>query len=180
MWEEDQRVSQPVAMAARQDPRLRRRFLFELDESDWPAGYSACRDVAHRNVERLDEIVRAHGWPTPSRAGIDAATAAWGIAQHADDDNDVRRRFLPLLHAAVAEGEPVGEHLAALADRITLADGTPQLYGTLVQDDGDDWVLRPPVDDIERLDERRAAIGLRPWRDWVSTFPPPSTLYGQA
>jgi hypothetical protein len=177
MWTEDQRLSTKVVAASRQDPRLRRIFLFELDESEWPDGYAACREIAHRNVSRLAEIVDEHGWPRPSLYGPEAASAAWGIAQHADGDNQLRKTFVPLLRSAVDDGEPVADHLAALVDRIALADGRPQSYGTLVQDDGDAWVLRLPSEDVERLDERRAEIGLGAWADWVASFPTPSTLW---
>lgn len=179
MWAADQRLSYPVVMAARQDPRLRRIFLFELDESDWPDGYAGCREVAHQNVLRLAEIVRQYGWPRPSRVGLEGAAAAWGIAQHADGDNEMRRGFVSLLADAVSDGEPIAEHLAALVDRIALADAAPQKYGTLVWDEGDDWVLRPPVEDVAGLDDRRSQIGLGSWRAWVATFPSPSTLYAQ-
>ena len=55
-------------------------------------------------------------------------------------------------------------HLAYLEDRVRVNAGQPQLYGTQVTvTDGE---LGPsPIDDRERLDERRAEAGLEPFAD---------------
>lgn len=179
MWQEDQELAVAVFERTRHDPALRQIFLFELPEERWPEGYAACRAQAHRNVTRVADIVDVHGWPGRSMVGEDGAAAAWGIAQHADGDQALRRRLLPALAAAVRAGEVPGDHLAALTDRVLLADGLPQRYGTLIQERDGKWVLREPIEDESSLDRRRAEIGVGPWRDWVALVPPPAQLYSE-
>ena len=88
--------------------------------------------------------------------------AAWLLAQHADRDLDLQRAFLDALRGAVAEGEASPANLAYLEDRVRVADERPQLYGTqFTVTDGD--FVPCPIEDPQRLDERRAAAGLEPF-----------------
>ena len=90
-------------------------------------------------------------------------TSAWLLAQHADLSPACQRRALELVKTAVAAGEASARHLAYLTDRVLVAVGEPQMYGTQYISDPDGSNLRPqPVADPERLDERRAAMGLEP------------------
>jgi len=64
------------------------------------------------------------------------------------------------MRAAVDAGEAPAARLAYLEDRVRVALGRPQLYGTEeIQLPGRDWELLP-VEDPARLNERRAAVGL--------------------
>lgn len=72
-----------------------------------------------------------------------------------------------LLRVAVSVGDASARHLAYLTDRVLVADGQPQLYGTQYTHEADGMELRPqPIADPERLDERRAAMG---WNHTPST-----------
>ncbi len=57
------------------------------------------RERAHH----LAEIVMCHGWPDANMVGIEGATAAWLIAQHADFDVKLQAHFLKLLRASVSK-----------------------------------------------------------------------------
>jgi len=82
--------------------------------------------------------------------------------QHADRDPELQRTFLEALRGAVADGEASPGNLAYLEDRVRVADGRPQLYGT--QFTVTNGELRPsPIEDPQRLDERRAEAGLDPF-----------------
>ncbi len=120
------------------------------------------RRVDTGNTRWLAEILGARGWPGRTMVGEDGAEAAWLLAQHADRDLDLQRTFLEALRGAVAEGEASPANLAYLEDRVRVADGRPQLYGT--QFDVTDGEFGPcPIEDPARLDERRAAAGLDPF-----------------
>jgi uncharacterized protein DUF6624 len=113
-------------------------------------------DSAHAG--RLREILDAHGWPGRSLVGREGAHAAWLLAQHAPDD--LQKRALALMQAA-GPGEVAPADLAYLTDRVRVHEGKPQLYGTQFRIEG--GVLVPePLEDPERVDERRAAVGLGP------------------
>ncbi|MFI6396196.1 DUF6624 domain-containing protein [Nonomuraea sp. NPDC050540] len=93
--------------------------------------------------------------------GDDGGSAAWLFAQHADHDVAFQRRCLDLLRKAVAAGQAELSQVAYLTDRVRVADGRPQLYGTQYHEP--DGRLQPrPIEDLDRLDERRAEMGLGP------------------
>ena len=114
------------------------------------------------NTRWLADLVATRGWPGRTMAGEDGAQAAWLLAQHADRNLDLQRAFLDALRGAVAEGEASPANLAYLEDRVRVADERPQLYGTqFTVTDGD--FVPCPIEDPQRLDERRAAAGLEPF-----------------
>ncbi|MFD8423528.1 DUF6624 domain-containing protein [Streptomyces sp. NPDC059466] len=115
------------------------------------------------NTAWLKEVIFELGWPGIALVGERGADAAWLIAQHADLDPAFQRRALELLKAAVEAEDASPRHLAYLTDRVLVAAGGPQVYGTQYTDDGDGLNLRlQPVADPGGLDERRAALGLEP------------------
>ena len=126
------------------------------------------REVDGDNTAWLKTVVSERGWPARSQLGTAAAEAAWLLAQHADADPDFQRRCLALLDAAVRAGEVSPAHLAYLADRVLRADGEPQLYGTQfwTGPDGSGALEPAPIQDVDHLDERRAAVGLEPFAEY--------------
>jgi len=152
--EEDQRIRHAAMEAS--DPKTGR--LPDNLGAEW-------NRIDTANTEWLNDLVDARGWPGRSLVGEDGAKAAWLLAQHADQSRDLQRKFLDLLRGAVATGEAAGFDLAYLEDRVRVADGRPQLYGTQFQGLGED--LAPcPIEDPDGLDERRAAVGLPPFAEY--------------
>ncbi|MEU6041532.1 DUF6624 domain-containing protein [Actinomadura sp. NPDC047616] len=157
------------------DGRLRARLLRRAKRDQWIRTAAPRRVPPHyallwlwidrRNAAWLRRVVRGRGWPGRSVAGEDGAQAAWLIAQHADRSPEAQRMFLDALRAAVASGEADPADLARLEDRVRVNAGRPQLYGT--QYGMTETGYGPhPVEDPERLDERRAAVGLPPQAEY--------------
>ncbi|KUL55555.1 hypothetical protein ADL22_00750 [Streptomyces sp. NRRL F-4489] len=130
----------------------------------------AWRRLTARHADRLAEIMDAHGWPTADRFGADAARAAWLIAQHADRQLDVQRRALRLLERAVADGLAARRELAFLQDRTLVNEGREQIYGTQIAGVRDGAPVPWPCRDPERMDERRAEVGIPPFTEYVAQF----------
>jgi hypothetical protein len=115
-------------------------------------------EVDQDNTLWLGELVSRRGWPIHSMVGEQAAAAAWLLAQHADQNPALQRRFLDLMENAPA-GEVKPMHVAYLTDRVLLAEGKSQVYGTqmsMIAGEYQPQNLRDP----ETVDERRAAVGL--------------------
>jgi hypothetical protein len=129
----------------------------------------AMRDADGENLPWLKGVIAAHGWPGASLVGTDGAHAAWLLAQHADADPAFQRQCLGLLTAAVEAGEARMRELAYLTDRVLLAEGKPQVYGTQVNRHGDSWVPRD-LGDPDAVDARRAAAGLGPLAEYLERF----------
>jgi hypothetical protein len=134
-----------------------------------PASITRLLAVDASNLHRLREIVAEYGWPGNSIVGEDGAGAAWLLAQHADADVAFQRRCLELLEAAVAEGEASRSHLAYLTDRVLVNEGRPQRFGTQFTQVGGSFEPRP-IEDEERVDERRLDAGLPPLSTYRETM----------
>lgn len=108
----------------------------------------------------LKGVINEHGWPTRTMVGVDGASAAWILAQHADRDPEFQARALELMRPLVAQGEAAPDEFALLTDRVLLAQGEKQVYGTQFAPD-ENGVRRPrPVIEPEGLNERRRSMGL--------------------
>ena len=130
--------------------------------------------AVRRNTARLREIMAAHGWPGRSLVGEDGATAAWLLLQHTNsrvrtirsaDGDEFCRSCVTLLRDAVAQGEAHPRHLAAVADSLRLASSEPPEFASLPEQYPVDRKGRAVIrqnGDLAAIDERRAAIGLRP------------------
>jgi len=107
----------------------------------------------------LAKIIETAGWPGRSLVGDEGAHAAWLLAQHSDRRPALQRRCLHLLEEAVAVGDASPTDLAYLTDRVLLASGEQQIYGTQMTARDGQFVacrLRAP----ETVDDRRASVGL--------------------
>ena len=125
------------------------------------AGYAPKMARVHeRNARRLRRIVESVGWPGTDLVGPDGAQAAWLVLQHAIAEPELLRRTLPLLEAAARAGVADPAHAALLEDRIRFFEGRPQRYGTQFDWDAEGNLSPGDVEEPERLDDRRRAVGL--------------------
>ncbi len=100
-----------------------------------------------------------YGWPGKSLVGKDGANAAWLLVQHADRDPAFQKRCLDLMKEAARKGEVSGQELAYLTDRVRVAQGEKQLYGTQFHT-VDGRLVPQPIEDEPNVDKRRKEIGL--------------------
>lgn len=103
------------------------------------------------NQAALMTMIPEEGWFLRSRYGDEAATAAFRIVQHGDEE--LWRRFLPVLQPLVESGEVAGESFAMMYDRLAISEGRPQRYGTQFVCVEDRWTLAPleNPDEVEAL-----------------------------
>lgn len=164
-----------LEMQARdQEPRRRMQALFEQfgnqrppDSLLMPLAVEMQR-VDSLHLHRFDELIEAHGWPSFRLVGKEGATAAFLLAQHAEQER--QERYLPLLEAAYREGLAAGADWAMMTDRVRVRRGQPQLYGSQVSYDEAGRPRVDPIEDEASVDARRAAIGLEPLADYLRHF----------
>jgi Family of unknown function (DUF6624) len=153
-----------------------RAELFRRMEKDQVArnalDLAGMREADGENLPWLKAVIAERGWPGASLVGTDGANAAWLLAQHADDDPAFQRRCLDLLTVAVEAGEATGQQLAYLTDRVLLAEGRQQEYGTQMTARGGRWVPRN-LRDPDGVDARRAAAGLGTMAEQLTLFTEP-------
>lgn len=127
-------------------------------------------EVDRVHTARLKEIIAQIGWPNFSKVGDLASKNAWLLAQHADLDRDFQEQCLALM-LAEPEGEVRKRDIAYLTDRILVAKGLPQRYGSQFyknKETGKD-TLRD-VEDPANLESRRAEMELEPIAEYLESF----------
>jgi hypothetical protein len=164
----DEELRQELLARSDEDQRIRNlvsaqpgRHIVQLPEelvAEW-------QRIDKGNTQWLAEVLSARGWPGRTLVGEEGAGAAWLLAQHADRHPVRQRAFVHALRNAAGQGQASRAHLAYLEDRVRVNAGQPQLYGT--QFTVTDGELGPsPIEDLARLDERRAEAGLEPFADY--------------
>lgn len=123
-----------------------------------PSMWGKVKAVDRSNTARLIEIVNAIGWPTISKVGIEVSECAWLLVQHATAELKFMKECLALMKQA-SDGDVSPSNVAFLEDRILIMEGKSQIYGTQFHDVGNGFAPYP-IEDIERVDERRARVGL--------------------
>jgi 8-oxo-dGTP pyrophosphatase MutT (NUDIX family) len=115
----------------------------------------------------LEQLVAARGWPGISEVGKRAAAALWLLALHSDPEPDFQLQCRDLLADAVLAGEADPQHGALLEDRVRVAQGRPQVFGTQLLADEAGELSPAPIWDAERVEQRRLEIGLEPMQDYL-------------
>ncbi len=133
--------------------------------------------VKEANATWLKGIIAEKGWPGIARVDRDGAKAAWVIVQHADHDPAFQAQALGLMQKAAEAGDADAADVALLTDRVLLAQGKSQRYGTQFGDAADGAMELRPTEDMETLDARRRAVGLQPLAAYKAML---SEMYGKA
>jgi hypothetical protein len=120
-------------------------------------------DVKH--TERMKEIVAEIGWPTISKVGLEGASNAWLLVQHADHDVDFQEHCLQLMKEAPA-GEVDVTDIAYLTDRVCVNRDRGQLYGTQFTQEDSEHIPRTIEDEVN-VDARRAEVGMGPLSEQI-------------
>lgn len=112
------------------------------------------------NTAFMRSVLAECGWPRQSVVGEDAATAAWLLTQHADMDPQYQAMAAQAMKYAVLAKEASPVRLALLVDRNRRLTDQPQVYGMQTFTGTDGVVRFFDIVTPERLDARRAEIGL--------------------
>jgi hypothetical protein len=119
-------------------------------------------DAAH--TARIKAIFARMGVPDAATVGRSGVADFLVLAQHADMafQADVLAKAEPLMQ----RGEISRQQYALMTDRVLLAQGKKQRYGSQVEvKDGHSVPL--PLEDAAHVDARRAAMGLKPLKDYL-------------
>lgn len=118
------------------------------------------------NLIKVTNILDKHGWLGSDVVGRQGSSALFLVIQHSD--LEVQKKYLPMMRDAVKNKKASGSDLALLEDRVALRQGKKQIYGSQIGRDnttGKHYVL--PLDDPDRVDARRAEVGLPLLQDYV-------------
>jgi hypothetical protein len=148
----------------REDQAVRERFVAAVNAHrgdlpmDDPTGL-AVTHVDEVNLPKLKHLINQDEFPTTAMVGIDGVQAAFLLTTHADDDPLFQAKILKIITPRLRTNEIDGNQFALLTDRVLVAQGKHQRYGTQFEGRGDQ--LKPkPIQDEAHVDERRRALGL--------------------
>ncbi|MEO1050821.1 MAG: DUF6624 domain-containing protein [Bacteroidota bacterium] len=118
---------------ADQKMRIKWSTLYKKQKSETPKFKELTQKLIasdRANTARMREIVQEHGWPTYDLVGRRASNGAWLIVQHSDRNPLFQAKCLPLLKAAVDNGQADPSNYAYLYDRVQVSQAKKQLYAT--------------------------------------------------
>jgi hypothetical protein len=116
------------------------------------------------NLQQLKSIISKYGVPSPAQIGEEGVRSLWLVVQHASTDIDLQESVLEDLKNydyGVGKSE-----IAMMADRIRVAKGLPQTYGTQFRK-VDGAFVPYEISDVENVDLRRAQMDLMPISDYL-------------
>lgn len=121
------------------------------------------------NLKQVALLLDKQGWLGPDIVGHQGSTTLFLVIQHSDLETQLK--YLPLMRAAHKDGKFRGQELALLEDRISIAQGRKQIYGSQISSDPDTGEhYLAPLSDPTKVNERRAAVGLGRIEDYVKRW----------
>ncbi|PKG76825.1 hypothetical protein CXF86_01775 [Shewanella sp. GutCb] len=144
---EDQHIRNKIGEAGWQNPpKALLEKMMKIDES---------------NTGKLKAIIKKHYWVTKDLVGVKGVGAAFLVIQHSPDVA-FKVKMLPYLKQSYLNGEGVsGQQVALLTDRVLIAQGKKQIYGTQA-DVSEGKVEFSPIEDETNVDKRREEMKMPP------------------
>ncbi|MBB1306518.1 hypothetical protein P4S81_12505 [Pseudoalteromonas sp. B28] len=142
---EDQHIRNKIGEAGWQNPpKALLEQMMKIDES---------------NTGKLKAIIKKHHWLTRDLVGVKGVGAAFLVIQHSPDVA-FKVKMLPYLKQSYLNGEGVsGQQVALLTDRVLIAQGKKQIYGTQA-DVSEGKVVFSPIEDETNVDIRREEMNM--------------------
>lgn len=113
------------------------------------------------NQIAVKKILDEKGWLGVDIIGETGNSTLFLVIQHSD--LATQEKYLPMMRQAVKDGNAFAKDLAYLEDRVALAKGEKQIYGTQIERDKETGEYYPlPLIDPVNVDKRRAEMGLFP------------------
>lgn len=145
------------------------REEFGRDSREWAILTADIRITDKSNLEVVEKILDEHGWLGADEIGATANTTLFLVIQHSN--LKTQEKYLSMMEKAVKDGKARGTSMALLVDRVNLGKGELQIYGSQLgpdPDTGEPYVL--PVIEPEKINERRASVGLQPIEEYITRW----------
>ena len=139
--------------------------LYSVEKRGDEAAKAALEKLGRDLTARVCSILNSQGWPSRSALGPEGMNAFVFVISKALPMT-MQLELYPIISDAFDKGEVTGgEVLAIYVDRLRLAIGRKQLYGTQAYI-RDGFLVLAPLELPGGVDERRAKFGLQPLRTY--------------
>ena len=163
-----EKISQTILRLKEKDDKLRAKLI---ENGTLSNGYNQEMKAIHNsNTKELNRIIDAIGFPTSEKLGEEASSAAWLIIQHSIGQPDFMKKCAALMEIEVEKGQADKINFAYLTDRVAVFEGNPQLYGTQFDWDENGEMSPAKIDDYDKVNERRKAIGLNSLEEQIKVM----------
>ena len=163
-----EKISQTILRLKEKDDKLRAKLMENETLSN---GYNREMKAIHdSNAKRLNRIIDVIGFPTSEKIGEEASNAAWLIIQHSIGQPDFMKKWAALMEIEVKNGQADKINFAYLTDRIAVFEGNPQRYGTQFDWDENGEMSPAKIDEYDKVNERRKAIGLHSLEEQIKVM----------
>ena len=139
------------------------------NSAEMQAHWKLIQDADAINLVKITKILDERGWLGAKVIGDQGNSTLFLVIQHADLETQVK--YLPMMREAVSQGNASASSLALFEDRVALRQGKRQIYGSQIGRDqatGEYYVS--PLVEPEKVNERRAEVGLGSIEDYVSNW----------
>jgi VWFA-related protein len=123
------------------------------------------REIRDKSGDTLCQLLKEYGWPSRKLAGEDGANAAFFLLRNTASPT-LQSALLPVIIAATAQGEIAMSEFAAYIDRLRVAAGLKQLFGTQATI-RDGFLMMFPIENEAVVDARRKQYQLGPIADYA-------------
>lgn len=162
----DGRLLDDLKARVERDQAARKKWVADPNSQELGRSVDA---IDRANLAFLRKLIAEKGFPTAAQVGNQGVHLAWILLQHADEDPKLQSALLPVLQQRLAAGELPTNDLARLTDRVLVASGKPQRYGTQFDWFAGDFKL-PEASRLAEIDRERSQLGLMPLADYVCTI----------
>ena len=139
--------------------------LYSVEKRGDEAAKAALEKLSRDLTARVCTILNSQGWPARSSIGPEGMNAFVFLISKALP-MAMQLELYPVIADAFDKGEITGgETLAIYVDRLRLAIGRKQLYGSQAYI-RDGFLVLAPIESPGTVDERRQKFGLQPLRDY--------------
>ena len=157
-----------------EDQKYRREIESIKNEYGWESKemkdhWKKIRKADEGNLVVVEQILDQYGWLSSKEIGVTANSTLFLVIQHSDQKT--QEEYLPMMREAVKAGKASSRSMALLEDRVGLGKGELQVYGSQIgtdQETGKMYVL--PLLDPDKVNERRAEVGLGPIEEYISNW----------
>lgn len=139
------------------------------DSEEMKAHWKLIQETDSINLVKIKKILDERGWLGSKVIGGQGNSTLFLVIQHSDLETQLK--YLPMMREAVKIGNASASSLALLEDRVALRQGKRQIYGSQIGRDPEtgDYFVSPLIEP-EKVNERRAEVGLGTIEDYVQNW----------
>jgi antitoxin component of RelBE/YafQ-DinJ toxin-antitoxin module len=135
---------------------------------------SMAADISQLHTQTLNQIVQLQGWPTKAQVTEEGVRAAFSLASHSNNLS-FQQNMLPFIIQSYMDKQGLGgEVVAIFTDKVSIAQGKSQVFGTQADLIAGEVVFLP-IENGDSVEQLRAQMGLPSLAEYKKTL---EALYG--